>query len=267
MNYERQQRIVDIHLICHQRFGNNLPSETPEDPSCIYCYPPSELHTLPPTFETFWNWYQTIRAAETYSGNTPRLLSRLRYYLLVPQVVPAVLTNQLVEQLIFSIRYSIRYVDFAYPYQDLKRLVLTVATLTNGFELDPETLFNSTEETQPDHFDPLIEGISPPRQRSESPENMSLSEDQFKALMKGLNQQFQATAQTIVNGLPPAADAPKRENNLVKIETFSGKDDEDAVDWVQQFEAAAKANGWTEDRLVAIAAGHLRGAALDWYLD
>ena len=39
------------------------------------------------------------------------------------------------------------------------------------------------------------------------------------------------------------------------------------MDWVQQFEAAAKANGWTEDRLVAIAAGHLRGAALDWYLD
>ena len=96
---------------------------------------------------------------------------------------------------------------------------------------------------------------------------MSLSEDQFKALMKGLNQQFQATAQTIVNGLPAAADAPKRENNLVKIETFSGKDDEDAVDWVQQFEAAAQANGWNEDRLVAIAAGHLRGAALDWYLD
>ena len=67
--------------------------------------------------------------------------------------------------------------------------------------------------------------------------------------------------------MPAAADVPKRESNLVKIDTFSGKDDEDAVDWIQQFEAAAQANGWNEDRLVAIAAGHLRGAALDWYLE
>jgi len=62
----------------------------------------------------------------------------------------------------------------------------------------------------------------------------------------------------------PIASAGK-EYNFVKIQTFSGEDDEDAMDWVRQFTIAAEANNWNPNRYTKIAGGYLQGAAADWY--
>jgi hypothetical protein len=58
-----------------------------------------------------------------------------------------------------------------------------------------------------------------------------------------------------------------RELTLVKVEPFHGTDDEDPHEWIELFNQAATANQWPDNRKVAIAAGLLRDAAHDWYIN
>ena len=51
----------------------------------------------------------------------------------------------------------------------------------------------------------------------------------------------------------------------MEVPPFHGKDDEDPYEWCQLFEQAYAANGWPNARKVALAVGHLRDAARDWY--
>jgi hypothetical protein len=59
---------------------------------------------------------------------------------------------------------------------------------------------------------------------------------------------------------PPAAGS-----SIVKVDPFYGKDSEDAQEWIEMFLRAKEANGWPDNRRVAIAAGMLREEAADWY--
>lgn len=74
-----------------------------------------------------------------------------------------------------------------------------------------------------------------------------------------LGQQLQAAVQQV-----QAQQVAPRELNLVKITPFYGKDEEDPHEWIDQFEQAATANQWGNARLIAIAMGYMKGAALDW---
>jgi hypothetical protein len=49
------------------------------------------------------------------------------------------------------------------------------------------------------------------------------------------------------------------------VPLFYGKDDDDPAEWCRIFEQAHAANGWANDRKLALAVGHLRDAARDWY--
>ena len=51
----------------------------------------------------------------------------------------------------------------------------------------------------------------------------------------------------------------------VKIDPFYRRDDEDPYEWIDNFEAAATANQWPDNRKIEIATGYLRDAARDWY--
>ena len=69
------------------------------------------------------------------------------------------------------------------------------------------------------------------------------------------------TALTNVNNNRPIG-------KVIDIPLFHGNDDEDPDEWVQLFEQAHQANGWSngDARKIALAAGHFRDAARDWYL-
>ena len=54
------------------------------------------------------------------------------------------------------------------------------------------------------------------------------------------------------------------EKNLLKIVPFKGDGTEDPVDWINEFECAAAANGWSEARKVAIAQAYMKDNAEDW---
>src|ERR1051325_7266452 len=57
-----------------------------------------------------------------------------------------------------------------------------------------------------------------------------------------------------------------REKATVRVDTFSGKEDKDPVEWLKAFEQAATSNQWTnEARKVNLAGVHLKGAAADWF--
>ncbi|HVI21398.1 MAG TPA: hypothetical protein VM660_05035, partial [Bacillus sp. (in: firmicutes)] len=57
-----------------------------------------------------------------------------------------------------------------------------------------------------------------------------------------------------------------RELSLIKVDTFSGKENEDPYEWMEMFENAAEANNWPINRLQSIAPGYFRDAARDWYV-
>ncbi|CAG8697489.1 14620_t:CDS:1, partial [Funneliformis mosseae] len=52
---------------------------------------------------------------------------------------------------------------------------------------------------------------------------------------------------------------------IVKVNPFYRKDSEDTQKWIEIFLRAKKANGWPDNRRVAIAAGMLREEAANWY--
>jgi hypothetical protein len=54
-----------------------------------------------------------------------------------------------------------------------------------------------------------------------------------------------------------------REYNLVKVDYFTGN--EDPMEWWQNFEKAAKANNWNDERQFVLAPTYLRKAADIWY--
>ncbi len=60
-----------------------------------------------------------------------------------------------------------------------------------------------------------------------------------------------------------------RSGKIVEVPTFSGREDEDPYEWITMFNQAFTTNGWREgdnqERKIAIAAGHLKGVAQDWY--
>ena len=53
----------------------------------------------------------------------------------------------------------------------------------------------------------------------------------------------------------------------MKVETFHGRDDEDPHEWIELFNQAATTNRWPDNQKLAIAAGYLRDAAHDWFVN
>ncbi|PKK60933.1 hypothetical protein RhiirC2_792579 [Rhizophagus irregularis] len=54
-------------------------------------------------------------------------------------------------------------------------------------------------------------------------------------------------------------------SKVVDVPFFYGRDDEDPYEWCRLFEAAFAANGWPDNRKIALAAGFLKEAARNWY--
>ncbi|CAG8747670.1 8989_t:CDS:1, partial [Cetraspora pellucida] len=86
---------------------------------------------------------------------------------------------------------------------------------------------------------------------------------QLKELIKSMTKSFEDAAKDIVKGKGSGS----KETNYVKVRSFSGSDDEDPIEWFDDFERAAEANNWTDERKLKIASGYLKGLAAEWYKD
>jgi hypothetical protein len=114
---------------------------------------------------------------------------------------------------------------------------------TKGFEKDPSTITTVTPPTM-----------------------TTISADQLTAILTQVNNSLgTALAGVTVNAtVIPTPPGPK-ETNIVKVEFFSGKTDEDPTEWIEKFERAKDANNWQDARLRFIAGGLMSGEAADWY--
>ena len=60
--------------------------------------------------------------------------------------------------------------------------------------------------------------------------------------------------------------AQRGERSTIKVDYSLGAENEDPVEWLTAFKRAAITNRWTDEaRKKALARGHLRGAAADWF--
>jgi len=97
--------------------------------------------------------------------------------------------------------------------------------------------------------------------------NIGMDQNQFQTALQavlgpaGLN--VAGLAQQLQAAIP--ANHGVRELSIIKLPDFSGKPEEDPLEWTDLFEQAAAANQWQGDaRKIAICMGYLKGAALDW---
>ena len=78
-----------------------------------------------------------------------------------------------------------------------------------------------------------------------------------------MNQEVKDEVHNLITG------QANRSGKIVEAPTFSGREDEDPHEWITMFNQAFTTNGWREgnnqERKIAIAAGHLKGAAQDQY--
>ncbi|HEY1247838.1 MAG TPA: retrotransposon gag family protein, partial [Nitrososphaera sp.] len=77
------------------------------------------------------------------------------------------------------------------------------------------------------------------------------------------NQALTATADAI-NALATALQNG-REQTLITVEPFKGDSSQDPYTWITEFERAAQANHWEDDRKFQLASVYLKGIAADWY--
>ena len=56
-----------------------------------------------------------------------------------------------------------------------------------------------------------------------------------------------------------------REQTLITVEPFKGDGSQDPYTWITEFERAAQANQWENDRKLQLASVYLKGIAADWY--
>lgn len=86
---------------------------------------------------------------------------------------------------------------------------------------------------------------------------------QLKELIESMTKLFEDAAKDIFK----ANRSGSKETNHVKVRSFSGNDDDDPIEWFDDFEWAAEANNWSDERKLKIASGYLKGMAAEWYKD
>ena len=97
-----------------------------------------------------------------------------------------------------------------------------------------------------------------------------MDKDQLKVLIDSITKGFKDVAKDLKNvsssssGGTGHTPTPK-ESNIIPVKPFFGNDDEDPTDWIRNFEIAAEANNWTNERKLKIVPGYLQGLAAYWF--
>ena len=112
--------------LAHQQTTRHNRQQTPlVNYSCIECY--SAEHVVRIQFEHFWNWYQTIYPAVSFSENT-----QLAFYRLLDDTADDIATS--IYQIITSIRYSTTPDS---SYLTIQDEILRAYNITQQFWSDP----------------------------------------------------------------------------------------------------------------------------------
>ena len=287
MSFERQEALSVQHLI--QYFNRELP--TVIDHSCVICFPTPETVTI--QFRNFWNWIYTYYRADTFTLYTVQALPV--YCVAFQNDTNFTKSFQVVDlavKLLLSISYFVRPTSL----EDLVYYFLYFTFRTNYFNnpITPEliTAFNTDLATV--NNNPLSNYQAPinnPPLNNQT-NNVNMDADAMKDIMKmvwgtdpndgtrlrnvgdflkdTLNTNTTAITNALQNNLTAintltTANQNRTTSKVVDVPFFYGRDNEDPYEWCKLFEAAFAANGWPDNRKIALAVGFLKDAARDWY--
>ncbi|CAB4418407.1 unnamed protein product [Rhizophagus irregularis] len=224
---------------------------------CIQCYPTDSIpaDNIPDGFEKFWLWISIQYTAKQYTGATVAAFKVLKTEFFITTQL-----NTLVG-ITTKILQSIKFRQINTPLLELSFYLHKLFELTNGFKSLPTDtqvanayqIFHNTPVNNNANMDAgqmrdlmkLVWGVDPTD--NNNPRNVSASN-----LINAIN------ALTVAN-------QNRTTSKVVDVPFFYGRDDEDPYEWCRLFEAAFAANGWPDNRKIALAAGFLKEAARDWY--
>src|SRR5579862_1873388 len=229
------------------------------DHSCVVCFSRPRVVTL--SFQNFWNWIKTYHAGTKF---TVYSVQALHVYFAAfkndPNNKKCRQVVNIAVQLLLSITYTIRptlynllyaFLNLTYRTDYFANPVTPEVIQAFRDRLELENNKNNNQAAQPQN-QPLPLVPQPPP--LPPPQQVPMADQaQITAALQAV---FGANAANLLGRGTPIA----------KIENFSGKDEEDPIEWLEIFTRAATTNNWaTEQRKCEIAASFLRGAAADWY--
>ena len=134
--------------VLHRQNTPVTTEDIPNDFSCSDCYPTDRIIRI--QFEHFWNWYQSIYPAASFSGYTQNTFAQLLEH---PEIL-----QEATSRLLASIRYS------SVPetaYSEIQEEFFQAYNATQAFWKDPTSvLYTVSEYTDSRRSSQIIEGIS-----------------------------------------------------------------------------------------------------------
>ena len=266
--FEVQERLIEQHLREHLE-GQEIQTR---DTSCLVCFPFSIDTTFTPQFRNFWTWIQSYCYAEQCTNYTFAAFSAFAERI-TTETNPA-LPSQTFVRIVVRLLLSIRYTQRPTSLQDFAFTVIHLAVRNRNFrssisqeEHQRITDFLADSDSSPDLTPPLQ--LSPPENLATPPPVVHTHTlPPPIAVPLNMTAATGAEIQTALEGIFGANGIrlTGAERNTIKVDTFSGKDSEDPIAWLKDFERAAEVNRWTtEARKCTVAGAYLKSNAADWY--
>lgn len=271
MNWEEYDREIARHAIAHIQQRTAIAKER----FCSICYPVTEpLEEQLVDFQHFWNYLTERYHAVQYTGYTIVALSLyirlIREDLQQENTYISDRTVDILTRLLLSCQFSRRD-------EDLKDIIFEIFQLTHrtNYFLQGVTLpllrqvqrdiqryhTNHTTLTDPSTNQP----VQQPRMATDQ---------QIQQILQGILGVNGANLTGVTAALDAARAALENQTNAlapgekttVKLESFSGAEEDDPLEWLENFDRTATVNRWNDaGRKVAIAGAHMKGAAADWF--
>ncbi|CAB4418294.1 unnamed protein product [Rhizophagus irregularis] len=243
----------------HQRKHRKGKTIDQKQNYCIQCYPVKSISAdnIPDGFEVFWLWISIQYTAKEYTGATIAAFKVLK-----DEIASNAQSNILVS-VTTRIIQSIKFRQITTPLLELSFYLHKLFESTNGFK-------NLPTDIQVTNAYQLFHNIQPNN-------NMAISNAEMKAIFDGVFGNNGVDWKNSLTAIHTAAQATNtalttlqtatanRATKIIEVPPFYGRDDEDPYEWIQAFLQAHTTNGWANNQKVALAAGHLKEAAYDWY--
>ncbi|MBV8803376.1 MAG: hypothetical protein JO131_10540, partial [Gammaproteobacteria bacterium] len=252
-HYYISEETLAIHLQYHQQGILNIERRA----YCDICCPVEENPEYPPGFLIFWAWISTSYLAQSYNGYTLYIYRQLEESIQKGESATS-------QKLLTSINFSALVI----PIEELSFYVRRIYTVTDRFQRQPS--LNQILEAGNLYRAPQQQQQQQPQQQV----NMAITRDEMRDLLKAvfgthatnntLPANFSTEMATQFTTLR-TANQNRPSGKVIDVPLFYGNDEEDPEEWLQLFEQAHQANGWSNDnsQKIALAAGDFRDAARD----
>ena len=239
---------VNQHYLSHRNRRLNLEERRSY---CQLCHPILPLVQISAQFSNFWTWISTYHYAYTYTEYTE------------------VAFNNIVRSIELASDWTVVAGFITYTVTSIKyqRLSLFLFELCYCTQVLFEQTHDFADPVTPQIIDIIQQRLIGYRQIIENLDqnppqnNNTMDEGQLNNVLRAVLGENGLNIADILQG----RNRP-RELNLVKVDPFYGRENEDPYEWIESFKQAANANQWPMARWPDIALGYLREAARDWFI-